>query len=621
MITSNVNGNTAPWTENKPSTIHLTLPSGPVSITDCARQLFGLIAPRKILFTRGGSVVRLVAKDDGANVLELMRPAAARSFFEKFAKLFAWRVGRQGRQVLQPATCPLEMADALLQTAEAQSLLPRVTGLINSPIIREANGTLEVVGPGYDPATGMLVTGGKTPPEVNLEEAVASLTGLLEEFDFQTPGDKSRALAGLIAPALKLGGLLRGGVPADVAEADQSQSGKTYRQKIAAAIYGEKVSLITNRQGGVGSVDESLSQRLIAGRPFIQLDNFRGRLASQHLEAFLTAESSFGCRVPHREEVDVQPERFFLMLTSNGVDTTRDFANRSSIVRIKKKPAGYHFRTYPEGDLLAHVPANQAHCLGCVFAVVREWYAQGMPRTDETRHDFREWCQVLDWIVQHIFKASPLMDGHQQAQERVSNPALVWLRAVALVVAETDILNQELTATEIVELCEGASIPIPGSSSGADEDKAKRVVGTVLSKLFGSSERLDVDTFVVQRSEKQVPRDGGGRYSVKVYTIVRKPAGAQSQPPPDASASAPAGTPNPPTSPASDAQQSAPSSSVPPSCTAQTATLGSKTTVTASEAANCPATAAPPQASNLPPGPTVATSDQATALVASQPNG
>src|SRR5262249_14412663 len=158
-----------------------------------------------------------------------------------------------------------------------------------------------------------------------------------------------------LAPALKLGGFLKGRVPADVAEADQSQSGKTYRQKLVAAAYNEQVSLVTHKEGGEGSVDESLSQQLVAGRPFIQFANCRGRLSSPHLEAFLTAEGSFPCRIPHKGELMVKPENFFICLTSNGVDTTRDFANRSSIIRIRKKPAGFAFRKYDEGDLLAHV--------------------------------------------------------------------------------------------------------------------------------------------------------------------------------------------------------------------------------------------------------------------------
>jgi hypothetical protein len=89
--------------------------------------------------------------------------------------------------------------------------------------------------------------------------------------------------------------------------------------------------------GGVGSVDESLNTQLMARRPFIQLDNFSGKFNSPYMEALLTSERSFPVRVPHCREVIIDPSRFFVMLTSNGVETARDFTYRASIVRIRKR--------------------------------------------------------------------------------------------------------------------------------------------------------------------------------------------------------------------------------------------------------------------------------------------
>jgi hypothetical protein len=50
--------------------------------------------------------------------------------------------------------------------------------------------------------------------KVSLDEAVTSLLGLLEDFSFATPADKSRCLAGFISPALKFGRLSKSGLNA-----------------------------------------------------------------------------------------------------------------------------------------------------------------------------------------------------------------------------------------------------------------------------------------------------------------------------------------------------------------------------------------------------------------------
>jgi len=491
------------------------LPGSGVTITATADALFKRIAPTKTLFIRGGAVVGIV-ENNGSLELEIISATAARSRFETYTNFYVWRAGGEGEPVLKPAIVSQEMASALLSSDEARTLLPKITGLVNCPVIV---GTGEIVGRGYHADTGLFITGGKTPPAVALPDAIEALKELVAEYDFQTPGDRSRALASFITPALKLGGHITGNVPADTAEADKSQSGKTYRQKIVAAIYNEKPSLVTLRAGGVGSVDESLNQQLICGRPFIQLDNFRGRFDSPHVEAFLTAERSFPVRVPHCREITIDPSRFFLQLTSNGVETTRDFANRSCIIRIKKRD-GYTFKTYPEGDLLQHVRARQPFYLGCVFAIIREWIAQGRQRTNETRHDFREWCQILDWIVQHIVGESPLMDGHQAAQERVSNPALTFLRKLALAVADQDRLSETLTASVLYEIAEAGDVAVPGLKE-PNEEHGKRQVGVVMARLFKTANQIELDGFRVTRHEVETPRDGGRAYTAKTYHFER----------------------------------------------------------------------------------------------------
>jgi hypothetical protein len=226
------------------------------------------------MFIRGGAVM-VIANDNGTLGLEVLEPAAARSRFESYAEFLVWRVGRSGVRVLKPAIIAQEMATALLESEEARLFLPPITGLINCPVLVRTSEGVEAILKGYHPGTGLFITAGHDPPMFELSDAIAAILELIEEFDFQSPSDRSRALASFITPALKFGGHIRGNVPADVAEADKSQSGKTYRQRLVAAVYNEKATLVTHRNGGVGSVDESLNSRLIAGHPFIQLDNFR----------------------------------------------------------------------------------------------------------------------------------------------------------------------------------------------------------------------------------------------------------------------------------------------------------------------------------------------------------
>ncbi len=507
-----------------PASGMIVLPSGDVGILDCSRDVFPRLARTRRVFVRGGSVVEAVSQTGLPGqglVLEPVHAASFRSRLESCGRLMVWRKGKHGQDVLQCTTCPEDMARALLASDPARELLPPIAALTGCPVaIENAEGDLQILARGYhEERGGLLVTAGSIPPQVDTEEAARALSDLLAEFDFQTPADRSRALAAFVAPALALGGFLRGRVPMDVAEADQSQAGKGYRQKLVAAVYNESPRVVAQRDGGVGSFDESFSQALIAARPFIQFDNLRGAFNSTFVEAFFTADS-IGARVPHRGEVPVDPRRFFIFASSNGIEATRDLANRSSFVRIRKRER-YQFRAHPEGGLLEHVQAQQPYHLGCVFSVIAAWLAAGKPRTAETRHDFRDWAQTLDWIVQHLFQAAPLLDGHLAAQERVSNPALVLLRALCLAAEQDQRTDEDLSASAFAELAELHGIPVPGVRAG-QEERAARQVGIHLGRLFKGADTLEVDGFQVRRTERQEDRpDGKGTYPTKTYAISR----------------------------------------------------------------------------------------------------
>ena len=171
--------------------------------------------------------------------------------------------------------------------------------------------------------------------------------------------------------------------------------------------------------------------------------------------------------------------------------------------------------------MLEHVRARQPYYLGCVFSVIAEWLAAGKPRTPERRHDFREWAQVLDWIVQRLLVAAPLLNGHLAAQERVSNPALVLLRALCLAAEQDRRQDESFSASGFAELAEAHGISIPGVRAG-HEDRAAKQVGIHLGRLFKDTDKIEVDGFTVRRSERlEARQDGNGTYPVKTYGIAR----------------------------------------------------------------------------------------------------
>lgn len=499
------------------------VPAGEIEYGAAGEIIFGSIAPTHSLFVRGGRAQEVIAEGDDPAYFAPLTPERFCSLIEGYGSRVArreWQEGKggddKGKHVWRSCRLPLRAAKILLCSNAVGEHLPPVRQLAACPILIKEGG---IIGRGYhDHAGGAYVTEGETPPDMPVDAAVTALLGLLDDFNFVTPSDRSRAVASLLSPALKMGGWIDDDYPMDVAEADKSQSGKTYRQKLVNRIYNEIPSAITAPRGGVGSLDETISAALIKGRPFITLDNFRGKLDSTILEQAIRGARRVSCRALRTSaEVDTQP--FNWQLSTNGAEFTRDIANRSIITRIRKQAASYRFKDYSEGNLEAHVAAKQSFYLGAVFAVINEWARNGYPKTDDSRHDFRGWCQALDWIVQNIFKLAPLLDGHQAEQTRTANPALQWLREVTMAARADNHLNCGLTTAQLVGIADDNSIESPGNAASKEEPPQR--AGKLLGKLFRDTDGqpVTVDGLTVTRTERSVYNEGRGYEMQKIYTI------------------------------------------------------------------------------------------------------
>lgn len=432
------------------------IPTGECNYTMCADRIFTAISKLNTWFIRGGIPCEVRDSDDGAVFAPLEKERAV-SEIERLAKLRGCRLARRNvvtdekngeRIVWRTELMPSYAMDSLLQSQSAIDHLPRIRQIVACPIIvEEGDCCVKILSKGYHQQNGgTYVTQGSLdnglPP---IETAIKALLHIHQDFAFCEHSDLSRSIAMALSPAMRAGNLIHDDFPIHVAEAVESQSGKDYLQKLHSRIYNETPSGIAPKAGGVGSLDETLSKQLIAGKPFICFSNFRGKLESAILESAIRGQNRVECRAL-RTSATVDCSCFNWQLSTNGAEFTRDLSNRSIITRIRKQPSTYLFKTYDEGDLLAHVMKNQEFYLSCVFAVIRRWVNMRKPNTDDRRHDFKRWTQTMDWIIQELFHLPPLLDGHAEQQQRTANPQMQWLRSVAIEVQKSNKLGVEMMA-------------------------------------------------------------------------------------------------------------------------------------------------------------------------------
>ena len=502
------------------------LPGQASTITEAAQKLGKLMADTGEFYSRGGAVMRAVFTFADVH-LEPLDPATACSDFERVARIMRYKEVKDGAVAI-PAVASKSVAEQIIRCQVFHKKLPPINVLSRCPVLIERGGRLVTI-TGYDRDSGIWATG-KAPPEMSLHQARALLALVIADFQFAGPGDRARAFASLFTPALVFGGLLGGRAPIDLGEADDSQTGKGYRNKLTAAVYRNKPAAITQRErGGVGGLQESFDSVLASGALFPSLDNLRGKIEIAGLESFMT-EDNYIARIPYARPMSIDPALFCVMMTTNKAELTRDKANRSSAVRILKQPQDYGFSRFPEGDLLAHVKANQEMFLGAVFTVAREWYRRGKPRLERAQHDFRQWATTLGWIVENLLDAGPLLDDHRAIQARISTPAESWLRDVLLAVRRAGKLQRPMRTHHLLDVVVTAGIATTGIDLAFDQDdkkehdKACRALGRALKRAMNDQDEMRCDNLVVAR---RIATDAEGRSKTE-YTVRRVEAAEES---------------------------------------------------------------------------------------------
>lgn len=495
------------------------------SVPVAAERIFSHLAGTGEIYRRGDAVAEIKE-----NRVVVLTPTAFRSRLNKRGrKTMAFKVAQRGEVYPSEKHCSEDVSRVLLSASEVD-LLPEIKLVVSNPLLVEIHGVLALAQPGYNRSCGVLVTGNASVRDVPISEAVPALLDLLGDFHFASDGDRARGIAGLIGPALRMGEFLSGNATVDMVEADESQAGKGTKCELTYAIYGEVPYPVVQREGGVGSFDESLSMALLSGAPFIALDNLRGILRSAMLEASITPVSPdkrVAVRVPNRGEIQVDVRRVTFQATSNGFTSTTDLANRVLVTRLVKQPVDYEYTQWGGLGLLEHAEKSSAYFLSCVQSVVRHWYAAGKP-INPTRHTFKQWIGALDWIVQNIFAAAPLLDGHAGAAQRIANTGLSWLRTVANAVIKSDQADMELRAGDIRCLCERYACMPDDIKLDWDDGRAERAIGRIMAACFGESNLVLVDRIIVNRIER---KPANNNWKPTKFYVFNRPAEEPPKPP------------------------------------------------------------------------------------------
>jgi hypothetical protein len=482
-------------------------------VPDAGETIGGVLAKTGRFFQNGDATLELVTHQ-GAPTLRSVTNKRLAYLIDKLTRPVAIKQKKDGEGKMVPTQCGVGFAGRVMDSDEYRDQLPSIEIVTPTSVLMEHAGKLVSVADGQ--SVRDVFAYGKAPklPET-IEQAKALINELIKDFRFVSKGDRSRAIAGFITPAFVQGGLLGNArAPIALCSADQSQAGKGWMNKLISAVYCFKPAIVNFGQKGIGSAERSFDSSVARGNRAVVFDNVRGRISSQKLETFCT-EDSYLATIPHSPDVTVDPKRTFIMMTSNEANLNKDLTNRTIVTRILKQAKRYDFASYPEGNILDHVRANNSEYHGAVYFLIQAWYDQGCPVDENAvhEHDFSKWAGILNYILTEILGEADMFAGYADVKMMLHTPNQRWLLEVARAMLSDKESTEALQTRELLDELEltGHETLIPGFREADTLElsnvarKCTTLTGRRFSALFGELNEITIENVRIKRTIEKKP--------------------------------------------------------------------------------------------------------------------
>ena len=388
----------------------------------------------------------------------------------------------------------------LLASFQFLDCFKKVEVLSDVPVFCDRNGVAELI-TGYDAEKGILVVGDKKGYDfMDLERAKKIILDLFSDFKFVSKSDHSRAIASLLMPAMCHAGLLRGDFrPLAYIDADCQGAGKGTMVDFLTCPYVDSYALVTQDDASIGSIDEKIASSIKEGKNHIVIDNLKPtrkmkELSSSFIEAMMTANSiSFRCAGERMTELDLRWAMMYV--TTNGMPLSKDTAERSLYISLRKQDNDYTYKQYEKG-LKNYLIGKRPEIMSAIFTILKEYVEQGKPmRKPEEKHRFLYSVPAVNYIITDIFDMPDITTGIRLRNEQKSGQGVDVVRAVCFLADKEGLLGQELTHLDMYELLsqnhQDSLLGLPYDediySDEAGENiriEAKKKIGTKFGTIF-----------------------------------------------------------------------------------------------------------------------------------------
>lgn len=463
------------------------LPGSNRLISEFAHDLGHALSTADI-FARGGLVFIVNERGDG---LERMTPELLRSWSEDHVVCYREQKVGDGSAVVEfKRTMSAGDAQGVLASPQFYARLRKIQRVtpIRMPVMNLSGG-IEFPAEGYDTGSETFTasSGVVIPDKIPLSFCKYILDDLLREFPF---ADTGRSKAVVIAAMLTVygAGLLprKSLRPCFIFLANAEGAGKSLLVKFCTVPVSGIVSN-TSKPKDEDEMRKVLTTTVIEGRHVLCFDNFKGRLASESLEGFLTSQDWQG-RVLGSSKTFVGENNTTVFITGNQCTVSPDMRRRSLFCELfmeAERAEDRKFSRQLEASTLIE-SQTRSDILSSLLGLIRHWDNVGRPKPSRSHSSFAEWSEIIGGIVEAAGYGCPLetptiergadVDGSDMRELVVAILGDSLLRAVTF---------EDLTAIAREAGVFERFIPADGDMDRADKARLAKVLGSYDGRSVG----------------------------------------------------------------------------------------------------------------------------------------
>jgi hypothetical protein len=459
----------------------IQLPGDNRLLSDFARDLGKAIRSANI-FQRCGMVFTV---DERGDRLVPMTADALRSWLEQYAVCYKLR-SNGGETVQFRRTMSSADAHGVLSSPQFISQLREISRFnpVRMPV-REFGGHIKLLNEGYDEPS-KTYTARNSPPVIDgmpVDMAKGIIDEMLAEFVFaDNQRSKSVAIAAMLT-VFTIGILPAKSIrPCFIYLANAEGAGKTLLVKLAT------VPVMGHAPNSVLPKDEDemrkcLLSAVMEAKPVLCFDNFKGHMASESLEGFLTSQDWTG-RILGGQSTFRGDNSVIVFVTGNGCTVSPDMRRRSLFCELFLEVERAEDRQFKQPLEVPEILDRRTDILSALWALVKDWNKGMEPKASRSHSSFPEWAANIAAIVEYAGYGCPLETAKIEAAADADGDDIREL--VKAIIGDSQF--KSVTFDELVETAETGGL-FERLTTGLKSEKSKASCKSAFGKLLRSYDK------------------------------------------------------------------------------------------------------------------------------------